>query len=710
MSSIAAPSPVRARAQKLLALPARAASATRTETARLTICAGATIALLIVASADNGGYDTTAWLGGAIALMVLGGWSRLVFGRTACLGRWGRLAVVALALYAGWSFASILWATDKGTALIGANRVLLYLIVFWLFASLEFTRRRLELSLLAYLLGIGALAIAILVELAIAPAPQLLIGGQLAAGTGYHNATAALGTIGAAGSILVSCSRGHRPAVRAALAAGAAACLELSLLAQSRGWLYTLPVIVVILLAITPRRGRTAAWALIPTVAALATLPWVRQGWALADGASGAAHQTIATADMTTARAALVAALLSGVVAWLVARVQQRYVLSRRGRQIGKWTSRVSAALVAAGAAVGAMVLISSGKLSEGWHQFTTDAPVRSGVSRFAELSSGRYDIWRVAWHSFLAHPLGGLGQDNFAQAYLAARHTGEEPLWVHSLELRLLTHTGLIGFVLFVAFLAFALVACVRAARGSDRRLRLALAAALVPLTVWVVHGSVDWFWEIPALSGAAFAFLGAAVGLEPGRLSPKLRELQPAYPRGSDLAHKLTPSRRRTIARLSATAVGVTLAGLALAALVPSYLGESALARGQRLVATDPAAAVHDLSLSARLEPFSATPLALEAGVELRGSDGARALSLAHEGIRRDPGDWMLWLEYGLAAGSTGQSGLERSALAHARALDPREPVIALAQRRAGTRDPLTITQAAAALAARARATVAP
>ncbi len=33
------------------------------------------------------------------------------------------------------------------------------------------------------------------------------------------------------------------------------------------------------------------------------------------------------------------------------------------------------------------------------------------------------------------------------------------------------------------------------------------------------MVHGSVDWFWEIPALSAPAFAFLGAACALEPGR-----------------------------------------------------------------------------------------------------------------------------------------------------------------------------------------------
>src|SRR5207248_5137745 len=110
---------------------------------------------------------------------------------------------------------------------------------------------------------------------------RLLQGGMLAAGLGYHNATAALGTIGAAGSILLSCSRMRGPMVRAALVAGATSCIALSLLAESRGWLFTLPVIAVTLLVIAPARGRVAAWGLVPTAAALITLPWVLHGWAL---------------------------------------------------------------------------------------------------------------------------------------------------------------------------------------------------------------------------------------------------------------------------------------------------------------------------------------------------------------------------------------------------------------------------------------------
>jgi hypothetical protein len=648
------------RAARELSLPRVDAAA-----ARVWVCAGATLTITLLWSARDGGYDTTSWLEGGMALVIVAAWARFVLGRGSALGRSGRIALAALGLYVTWSYTSVLWAGDKGTALTGSHRALLYLVVFGLFAGLAWTTRRLELALLVYLLGLGALAVGVLAELATSPARQLLQEGQLAAGLGYHNATAALGTIGALGSILVGSSRRRSPLIRAALAAGAAACLELSLLAESRGWLYTLPVVVVLTVALAPRRGRTAAWGLVPALAVAATVPWVAHG-----------------PGETSARVALAAALASAAAAFAAARLGRRYVLSAQGRRLAHKAARVLAAVTAATAIGGGALLIASGAAARGWHQFTTNAPVHAGVQRFGELGSGRYDFWRVALRGFAAHPLGGLGQDNFAQPYVAARHTGQEPAWIHSLELRLLAHTGLVGFALFAIFTVFALGSARLALRASDRRARLAVAAALVPLTVWLVHGSVDWFWEIPALSVPAFAFLGAAVALEPGR------------------------------ERKATAPVAVWLVGAAAALLLfgSAYVGERALQDGRALAASKPAAALHKLSLAAQLEPLSSAPQALQAGIALRTGHAVSALRFATAGIRRDSGDWVLWLEDGLAAGAAGRPGVERAALERARALDPREPVIALAQRRAATPNPLTIAEAQSMLSARAQATVAP
>ncbi len=634
-------------------------------TARFWLCAGPALALMLVWTTNNGGYATTTWLGGGVALVALAGWMRLVFGPTRALGGRGRIALCLLGLYVIWSYASVLWAVDKGAAATGSDRALLYLVVFGLFAGLEWTTRRLELAMTAYLLGVCAFIVVVLVELALGPAPQLFQSGQLSAGMGYHNATAALGTIGALGALVLGSTTRRKPAMRIALATGAAACLALSVLAQSRGWLYTLPLIVVCVVALAPSRGRVVGFALIPVLAVSATLPW-----------------TIHGAGVGSARAALVSVLVTALGAFVFVSVQGRFTLSKRGRRLITVARRSLAAGLVLAVAGGAVYAVGSGKVTRGWHQFTRNAPVAtSGVERFGQLGSGRYDIWRVAMNSFTAHPLGGIGQDNFAEAYVASRRTSEEPSWVHSLELRLLTHTGLVGFALFAAFIVFAIGAYRRAASGADRRMRLVLAAALVPAAVWLIHGSLDWFWEVPALSLPAFAFLGAAVALEPDRSE--------------------RPSRIPGLALVAGAAVALLFFGSA-------YIGERALSSARSSAASNPGQALTDTRLAAQLEPYSSAPQALAAGIELRAGNSAQALHYASTGLSRDPGSWVLWLEDGLAKGASGNTTLAREAYERAHALDPAEPVVAMALQRASSGHPLTINDAATILSDRAQARV--
>src|SRR6185436_10711390 len=129
-----------------------------------------------------------------------------------------------------------------------------------------------------------------------------------------------------------------------------------------------------------------------------------------------------------------------------------------------------------------------------------------------AGVGGNRYDFWRVAWNEFKAHPVAGVGVDNFQLDYLRDRRSIEEPLYPHSVELRLLSETGVVGAALFLAF-----VACVVAALRRLRRFppdRRALAGGAVAVVVYfVIHGSIDWFWEIPAAGGLAILALGGAV-----------------------------------------------------------------------------------------------------------------------------------------------------------------------------------------------------
>ena len=55
------------------------------------------------------------------------------------------------------------------------------------------------------------------------------------------------------------------------------------------------------------------------------------------------------------------------------------------------------------------------------WHGFSHPG-VSASSSHFTSVGSGRYDFWRVSLDAVAGHPIGGLGQDNFADYYLPRR------------------------------------------------------------------------------------------------------------------------------------------------------------------------------------------------------------------------------------------------------------------------------------------------
>ena len=93
------------------------------------------LALMVVWATNQAGYPLTHWAPGGLIVLAL-----LAIALLAVVPRWAeipltvRIAVGALAAYTALSFLSILWAGVPGDAWEGANRTLLYLLVFALFA------------------------------------------------------------------------------------------------------------------------------------------------------------------------------------------------------------------------------------------------------------------------------------------------------------------------------------------------------------------------------------------------------------------------------------------------------------------------------------------------------------------------------------------------------------------------------------------------
>ena len=123
--------------------------------------------------------------------------------------------------------------------------------------AVPWTSKTALVALLVFVVGIGAIAVVLLLHLAIVGnVSPLFVGGRLAAPTGYINATAALMMMGALPSIVLASRREFPAPLRGLLLAFATAELQLALSVQSRGWLFTLPFVAIAAIALVPGRLR----------------------------------------------------------------------------------------------------------------------------------------------------------------------------------------------------------------------------------------------------------------------------------------------------------------------------------------------------------------------------------------------------------------------------------------------------------------------
>ncbi len=593
----------------------------------------------------GGGFAATVWypvalfLVAAVLTVALSAAPRLASVPHAVLAAVGCLAGFTL-----WNFATIGWAAVRSSAWYGSDRDALYLLVFALLACWAADAT----SLWPVLLGAGVVTAVegvVTVEQAIGhPAAGFLFGSRLSAPLGYPDATAAL-FMTMAWLMLGLASRAWLPAPVRGLAAGLVGLqLTLSLLAQSRGSVYTLPAVAIAYLILVPGRLRSIATFALVACGTAPVIPPVLDVFR-ADPA-GVPHALSRAIDLV-----LVSALVVGVAGWGLARVDRRWRPSRRT------TRRIAVALAAAAV----LVLVGFTAAARpwqhagtAWHSFQSGQEP-AGTSRFGGLGSNRYDFWRVGLIEFERHPIAGIGTDNFLVPYLQARHTSEEPIYPHSLAIDLLSQTGVVGTVLFAGFLVLVVIVVVRIPPGRNRELAAVLAAAG---SVLVFHGLVDWLWEMPVLGVLAAALLGAACGLAPRR------------PPGE---------RGRGRLEVAARSAAIVVAGLALAAsLLFPWLAVRDVQTATALWRRDPDAAFSLLRKAGTLNPLDDDP-ALVAG-EIASRLHRYGLMRARFGdaVARTPDDWYANLELGIAASLTGHRRQAAAALARARRLDPAEPIV--------------------------------
>ena len=172
---------------------------------------------------------------------------------------------------------------------------------------------------------------------------------------------------------------------------------------------------------------------------------------------------------------------------------------------------RFSRRLVPATAVV--VGLVAAGLVVAGLSEKPSAKELSRGAqaTRLTTVSSNRYEYWRVGLSAFAAHPVQGLGAAGFRVEWLKKRHIAEGVRDVHSLEFEMAAELGLVGLLAFAIMVA----GVVLAARRALARHRALAAGASAALIAWLLHASIDWDWQLPAVTLPAIALAGALIVL---------------------------------------------------------------------------------------------------------------------------------------------------------------------------------------------------
>jgi O-antigen ligase len=546
----------------------------------------------------DGAFDLRYWA--PLTLLCLALLLALAIAGTLSLPDRGalRVAVAAIWVFAAYTMLSAAWAESAGAAWEGAARAIFYAALFTLAVATPSGPRGRVWVGAGLILGVVATGLIGEARL-LAGDTTAFLAGRLNDPIGYRNGTAALFSLAAWPLVGFAARRGSAAGVRAAAFAAAVLLVGLAFLTQSRGMLLGLACGGIVSLAIGPDRLRRS-WLGLAVVAAIA----IGSGALLAPyQGSGSGTGAAAAADIRHAGVALALLCAGCFLAALFAFVFDNGL---RTPELARGLRAVAAAgLIAVVAALAVGALVEAGNpvgYAEGkWDEFTRVETSTATGTRYGTVGGPRYDIWRVALDQFGEAPLAGAGEGSFRFAYYRERRTDRNLSDAHSLPLRLLAETGLIGTGLFALWLAgtgFAIAGRARLATPGGRAWIAGLAAAG---TVVVIQSWVDWLWLIPALFGLAVLALGLAARGEDGDLEPR--------PRG--------PAPRALIGLVLSAAI-LSTGALFLSGVYVRRARQQALASPQRSLAS--------ARTAAELDPVSVTPLYLQAAaLESEGHRGA-------------------------------------------------------------------------------------
>jgi tetratricopeptide (TPR) repeat protein len=208
-----------------------------------------------------------------------------------------------------------------------------------------------------------------------------------------------------------------------------------------------------------------------------------------------------------------------------------------------------------------------------------------------------------------------GVGTHNYEATYFQLR---ERPVGdvrqPHALPLEVLSERGLVGGLLFFGFLATCIgTGVVRRFTQLNSEGKAQVGAMVAAVAYWFVHSSAEWFWQLPAVTLPAVVYLALLVGPWERVEAPP-----PRWP---------------------ARAVGVGVAVLAVAAIVPLYTADRYLAQSFATVSTNPWVALEAVENAQRFNPVDPWLAQREGRLRELIGDWPRAEEAYREAIEENP-----------------------------------------------------------------------
>ena len=138
-----------------------------------------------------------------------------------------------------------------------------------------------------------------------------------------------------------------------------------------------------------------------------------------------------------------------------------------------------------------------------------------------ATSAGARFDYWRAAAQTTVAHPLFGTGPGTFQRPYARLKSPDAEMARLtHNDYLEQFSDSGLIGGMSYLAWIGLVLISCGRRLWSRRNYMSIALFAGLL---AWYVQGFGEFSLYIPALAWTAFTLLGCLVSLAANEFDKK-------------------------------------------------------------------------------------------------------------------------------------------------------------------------------------------